>query len=241
MKLRKSQQAVSKRRATLAKARKPNAKRWGVDHETHHLLEVRVPPPSIIALREELDKLGLSHDPKDKEMYEYVRSGVNFESCIANLAERLDIVLDGLYDAAELCDVLVSALRRKNMYHNQPHLRDERLVNVELVEREDTVTVEEVAGDIGTIASSKDAAPGHADLMVTPENIPDIVDWDEALRLTDRREFLGKNMPICPTCDSQQVQLTRADAKPAHWKCRMCLTRFEHEPVAIVLEGDNAS
>lgn len=123
-------------------------KDFGVDHETHHLLEIRQPPSSLVALRNEL--------PYHKDIYEYAIQGRTFEECCAKIGEKLDIVFDGLYDGDKLCEVLCVALRNRRFHGNQPHLRHPALVNAELVERKGTVSLEVVEGGIGTIAPTSE-------------------------------------------------------------------------------------
>lgn len=48
--------------------------------------------------------------------------------------------------------------------------------------------------------------------------------------LMHRRIYLGRNMPKCPECSHEQVQLVRYDVAPARWKCRICNHRFMYEP-----------
>lgn len=110
-------------------------KRFGYDNESHHLIQYKILPPSLIALRNELQK------PENKDIYDYANEATTFEGSLANIAEKLDILLDGIYDVPDLCDVLLSAMRRRGLYGTQPHLRDSRLMNVELTEKEGTVEV----------------------------------------------------------------------------------------------------
>lgn len=62
-----------------------------------------------------------------------------------------------------------------------------------------------------------------------------MTDWkmahfDEIAALGDRREALSKLQPKCPSCGHEQVQLVQyIDVVPAHWKCRVCKTRFERD------------
>lgn len=120
-------------------------KNFGVDHETHHLLEIRQPPEALVALRNEL--------PYHKDIYEYAIQGKNFEDCMAKIGEKLDIVLDGLYDGDKLCEVLVTALRNRRFHGNQPHLRHPALVSAEIIERKGVVSLDR-AEEIGTIAAT---------------------------------------------------------------------------------------
>jgi len=68
----------------------------------------------------------------------------------------------------------------------------------------------------------------------TPKERP-VTDWkmahfDEIAALGDRREALSKLQPKCPSCGHEQVQLVQyIDVVPAHWKCRVCKTRFERD------------
>jgi hypothetical protein len=209
---------------------KPN---WGVDHETHALLEIRQPPPSIIALRDELEKLRTSHNEQDRKLYEKVKAENTFEGCIGELAAGLDILLDGMYDVEPLCGVLVDCLRKRHLNINQPHLRNNQLVNVELVERADTVGILEVEGDIGTIAKRVEASGP----VLKPTDEQRQIDTlaDAGIAAAERREFLGKNIPSC-RCGSKQVQLRNGADKPAVWKCRSCKTRWEWEPPPLVIQ-----
>lgn len=124
-------------------------KNFGIDHSTHHLLEIREPPPSIIALREEL--------PKHPKLFLEAQKGATFEECIGIIAAHCDIALDGLYtpdDIAKLCGILVDILRYMHIHPNQRHKFSDRLVNAELVERAGSVTVEQIDRDQGTIVAT---------------------------------------------------------------------------------------
>lgn len=112
-----------------------NTKNYGYDNETHHLIQLKQPPPSIIALREEL--------PKHPDIYNEAIKGNTFEECIGIIAARLDVVLDGLYDPEPLCAMLVDVLRKRHMFGSNPSLRHPDLVDVELVEKEGTVEIVE--------------------------------------------------------------------------------------------------
>lgn len=48
--------------------------------------------------------------------------------------------------------------------------------------------------------------------------------------LAKRREMLCKKSPLCPDCDTDQVQLIEwIEGKVAEWKCRHCKTCFKFE------------
>lgn len=56
---------------------------------------------------------------------------------------------------------------------------------------------------------------------------------EHAIELSNRRVWLCKNAPICPKCNTKQIQLiqwTSVD-KSADWKCRKCRHPFSYEPL----------
>lgn len=125
-------------------------KQFGYDNESHHLVELKIAPASLIALRNELQK------PENKDISDYAIQGNSFEDCLARIATCLDIVLDGIYDVPDLCDVLMKAMRGRHTFVSQPHLRDPRLMNVELVEKEGTVEmIQKHESEAITIAPSE--------------------------------------------------------------------------------------
>lgn len=89
------------------------------------------------------------------DIYMYAQRGKTFEECCGIIAAHLDIVLDGMYDADKLCEVLVESLRNRRMYPNEPWKRHPALHAAEIVERKDTVEVEIVKE--GTIAPRMEA------------------------------------------------------------------------------------
>lgn len=42
-----------------------------------------------------------------------------------------------------------------------------------------------------------------------------------------RREMLCMNVPECPACGHEQVQLMVWTTTPAQWRCRICKFKFE--------------
>ena len=55
--------------------------------------------------------------------------------------------------------------------------------------------------------------------------------WDEVMERVDRREFLCRHPPLCPKCNTPQVQLIDyMEKEPAAWKCRCCKYKFDFEP-----------
>lgn len=115
---------------------------YGSTKNEHHLILEKFTPESLVALRTELAR------PCNRDISERAARESTFEGALATIGECLDIALDGVYDVAELCDVLASAMRKRHLHGSQPHLRDSRLVNVEMVERAGTVQLEEVHGDM---------------------------------------------------------------------------------------------
>lgn len=109
---------------------------------SHHLIERKVLPPALQALQQELAK------PENAKLSEAAQKGRDFEECLGIIAAQLDIALDGLYDVPDLCDLLVNAIRNKHLYVSNPHMRDQRLMNVELLEKEGTVELVEGKGTI---------------------------------------------------------------------------------------------
>jgi tRNA(Ile2) C34 agmatinyltransferase TiaS len=56
---------------------------------------------------------------------------------------------------------------------------------------------------------------------------PDFDKWMETIHA--RGELLTRNVPSCPHCRADQVQLVSRGI-PAGWKCRKCKRPFFHEP-----------
>lgn len=108
-------------------------------------IEQREPPASLVALRKELAL------PQHKELYDYGIQGRNFEECLARIAHKLGIALDGFYDVPELCDVLLTVLRRKSVLKvigergfvdGDASQLDDRLIGIRRIEDKDTVRLE---------------------------------------------------------------------------------------------------
>lgn len=45
---------------------------------------------------------------------------------------------------------------------------------------------------------------------------------ERGLKLAKRRDYLARRAMACPSCRSEQVQLTAYDQSPAIWRCRKC-------------------
>lgn len=128
-------------------------RKWGTDHSTHHLLEIREPPPSIVELR------NLLQEPQHADILADASKGRDFNESIGIIAARLDVALDGDYDADGLCRMLCTCLRGRFTNVSTPHLRAEGLVNAKLEETEDELrlveaienTIDPAAGEAWTI------------------------------------------------------------------------------------------
>lgn len=103
-------------------------------HEPLATVRLHEPPDSLVALREEL-----LHHP---DICEYAKDATSFEDVLGKIALKLDIILDGLYDVADICAMLTTALKGRYSNTSTPHLRAFGLQDVELVEREGSVSIE---------------------------------------------------------------------------------------------------
>lgn len=133
--------------------KKEQDQRLGFKNE-HSLIEEKVVPVTFDMLVRELSL------PHHKKLSDEVKLGSNFEECIGTLAARLDIALDGDYEASALFDVLLQAMRRRvpGAIQNH-HLHDPRLVNAKLTEKKETLTLEELGAKEGI--NLKEAANGE--------------------------------------------------------------------------------
>jgi hypothetical protein len=113
-------------------------------------IEHKEPPASLVALRDEL--------PKHPLIYNEAIKGRNFEECLATIAYMLDIALDGMYDVADLCDLLVTELRRIGTISvdgTSVAKKDPRLVAATLVEMKDRIVIERGTLEIQEIEGEK--------------------------------------------------------------------------------------
>ena len=78
-----------------------------LDTTTHKLLEFRYPGEAIVELRKELLK------PHNKDLFVSASQHKTFETCMAQIAADLFIVVDGYYDADKLAARLVEAIRMR--------------------------------------------------------------------------------------------------------------------------------
>ncbi|QAU03558.1 hypothetical protein [Escherichia phage AnYang] len=57
----------------------------------------------------------------------------------------------------------------------------------------------------------------------------DVVNWDAVTAMVARREQASKNVPNCPKCGTEQVQLVHWQTSNLCYKCRHCKHRFERD------------
>ena len=55
------------------------------------------------------------------------------------------------------------------------------------------------------------------------------VNWDAVTAMVHRREQASKNVPNCPECGTEQVQLVHWQTSNLRYKCRHCKHRFERD------------
>lgn len=53
--------------------------------------------------------------------------------------------------------------------------------------------------------------------------------WDAIMAMVERRERASKNVPNCPECRTEQVQLVHWQTNNLRYKCRHCKHRFDRE------------
>ena len=53
--------------------------------------------------------------------------------------------------------------------------------------------------------------------------------WDAIMAMVERREQSSKNVPNCPKCGTEQVQLVHWQTSNLRYKCRHCKHRFDRE------------
>jgi hypothetical protein len=112
-----------------------NTSSYGYKND-HHLIREKVPPVSLTMLRQEL--LLSQH----RDIFIASQRAPTFEDAIGIIAAMLDIALDGEYEPDDLFTMLVQALRSRDSKGTAAHEQASGLVSAELVEREDTVTLE---------------------------------------------------------------------------------------------------
>jgi len=123
-------------------------KQFGYRDE-HWLILEKIPPESVVRLRELIAK------PEHHDLYIRAIKGSTFEECIGILAACLDIALDGLYEASDLCEMLCDAINKRHTVDNKPWIANSHLISAELVERQGELSLEENPnGEMGTLVPS---------------------------------------------------------------------------------------
>lgn len=103
--------------------------------DSHHLIETRTPPDSLILFRTEL--------ANHKDIYLRAQKGQTFEEVIAIVAGDLNILLDGMYDVPDLCFMLYTALsNRSSVPVSNPSLLAPGLVDSEIIEHAKDLSLE---------------------------------------------------------------------------------------------------
>lgn len=60
--------------------------------------------------------------------------------------------------------------------------------------------------------------------------------WDAIMAMVERREKASKNVPNCPECGTEQVQLINWRKPELEYKCRHCKHKFsKHAPEMVKL------
>jgi hypothetical protein len=80
----------------------------GVYNNPNSLIEIKESPPGLIALRTELAK------PENKDIAEIAQRETTFEGSLATIAERLNILVDGVYDVEPLCQKLAEEMKKRH-------------------------------------------------------------------------------------------------------------------------------
>lgn len=120
------------------------------DTDTHHLLIIKRPPDSLYAFRERLAQ------PQHRDIFDKAKEANTFEEVIGIVAAELSIALDGVYEPDNLLTMLAEALDNRGKFNSQPWRQAGGLVNAELVERDETITLEEREEEEFIIPPSQD-------------------------------------------------------------------------------------
>ena len=96
---------------------------------------------------------------KHEDICEFAIQGKTFEECLGLIALKLDIVLDGVYDASDLCGLLTTALRCRSSGYTDAIRNLPGMVDVEIVETSDGVILQEPGAAIklppGSVVTDK--------------------------------------------------------------------------------------
>lgn len=150
--------------------------------DTHHLMEIKQLPASLIELQKEITL------PQHRDIYNAAFAEKTFELALGMLAAKVDILLDGSYDVPKLCELLVTALRTRRVAGANPSAMHPDLVPVDLVEKEDSLAVEFAGNYFNPDALPQPSMDGFSVWM--REQGCDICESKEACKLAEK--CLGK-------------------------------------------------
>ena len=87
------------------------------------------------------------------------------------------------------------------------------------------------ASNTGLLKFIKEAEDDEVELIGKIHGCDDYspVNWDAVIAMVRRREQASKNVPNCPECGTEQVQLVHWQTSNLCYKCRHCKHRFERE------------
>lgn len=108
----------------------PSKQNFGYKND-HHLIQEKVTPESVQQLAQ------LLQSPRFKGVADKAIQGADFSECLGIIAAFYDIALEGEYDIPELCKMLCDVMLGNKAVINA-------LIPAELVEREDTFTLDPV-------------------------------------------------------------------------------------------------
>lgn len=137
-----------------------------LDQSTHHLINLHQPPQYLVLLRQEL----LKHEDILREGMK----GRDFSECLGIIAAQLDIALDGDYEVNSLCKVLYTALQNRGKFSSNPSLRADGLLDVELIEREGSLSLVKRDREIITIVDDGVLIFEHNAKEKEPEQVLDL-------------------------------------------------------------------
>ncbi|AIZ01871.1 hypothetical protein VR5_084 [Escherichia phage vb_EcoM-VR5] len=87
------------------------------------------------------------------------------------------------------------------------------------------------ASNTGLLKFIKEAEDDEVELIGKIHGCDDYspVNWDAVMAMVSRREQASKNVPNCPECGTEQVQLVHWQTSNLRYKCRHCKHKFERD------------
>lgn len=80
----------------------------GLYNNPNPYVEIKEPPPGLVALRTELAK------PENADILKIAAYETTIEGSLATIAEKLGIIVDGVYDMHPLCEMLTKTLKDRH-------------------------------------------------------------------------------------------------------------------------------